>query len=284
MPNLYVVTKDYLISKTMSIFPGCTTPMDAQRIVNEYNLCNVEYDISKGMGEIEALYKELATTVQTQNRMTSVIKFLANVPLFSRILCGFNPAAVISMYHSSADLLDAIIRDVPYYTPRTNTSWKKYAKSLYSGALLLSKFATLRDFKTYITGFATIYGVDFPTYQKTKPKGTEKVYNMGYILACNFLKEVGFYNYAKPDVHLMDIFVHLGLCPPSDASACLAAIVAQSAKCRVTPYELDKVIWLICSGHYYRHRFEKYGGGAKRLKPPYIADLSSKLASGHLTL
>lgn len=44
-----------------------------------------------------------------------------------------------------------------------------------------------------------------------------EVYGIDFPLACDFLKEVGF-DYAKPDVHLKDIFTALPLCPPKPAN------------------------------------------------------------------
>ena len=70
-----------------------------------------------------------------------------------------------------------------------------------------------------------------------------------------FLKELGFTRYPKPDVHLKEVFSKLGL-SDNDPISTFEAIVRMSDICKdidefVTPYKVDKIIWLICSGKYY---------------------------------
>ena len=46
-----------------------------------------------------------------------------------------------------------------------------------------------------------------------------EIEGIGYTLACDFLKELGFIEYGKPDVHVIEIFVGIGLCPPKPISS-----------------------------------------------------------------
>lgn len=84
---------------------------------------------------------------------------------------------------------------------------------------------------------------------------SQKISGVGFALACDTLKELGFTNYPKPDVHLMDVFSALGL-SDNDPVSTFEAIVKMSENCKVfdaevSPYKVDKIFWLICSGRFY---------------------------------
>ena len=82
-----------------------------------------------------------------------------------------------------------------------------------------------------------------------------QIRGIGFALACDLLKELGYENYPKPDVHLMDVFSEIGLCEKNQMSVFLA--VRQMAEaCKqvdklMTAYKVDKTFWLICSGLFY---------------------------------
>jgi thermostable 8-oxoguanine DNA glycosylase len=84
-----------------------------------------------------------------------------------------------------------------------------------------------------------------------------EISGIGFPLACDFLKEIGFVEYGKPDVHLKDIFKALGIIDPDEKSvtkqdyASLKAIDRIANACNVTPFAVDKVFWLIGSGNFY---------------------------------
>ena len=78
----------------------------------------------------------------------------------------------------------------------------------------------------------------------------KKIHGVGFAIACNTLKDLGFLDYPKPDVHLLDVFAELGLAERNQISV-FESVVKMAKVCNVTPYKLDKIIWLICSGRYY---------------------------------
>ncbi len=43
-----------------------------------------------------------------------------------------------------------------------------------------------------------------------------EIFGYGFPLACDFLKEIGYVDYGKPDVHLKNIFCELGLVDEGD--------------------------------------------------------------------
>jgi thermostable 8-oxoguanine DNA glycosylase len=72
-----------------------------------------------------------------------------------------------------------------------------------------------------------------------------KIEGIGYALACDFLKELGYTSYGKPDVHVKEIFVGLNLCPPNATPSQIQKVISKIAKAAgVPPYDVDKVFWL----------------------------------------
>lgn len=71
-------------------------------------------------------------------------------------------------------------------------------------------------------------------------------------MSCDFLKELGYVNFPKPDVHLRDIFTSLSLCPDkNDDYQLFKSIIRVANHANVSPYNADKVFWLIGSGYFY---------------------------------
>lgn len=80
---------------------------------------------------------------------------------------------------------------------------------------------------------------------------------IGFSLACDFLKELGCVQYGKPDTHIKDIFIELGLLTGASKYSSKADYLALkiiddlAALNGVTSYAVDKILWLVCSGNYY---------------------------------
>ena len=70
-------------------------------------------------------------------------------------------------------------------------------------------------------------------------------------MACDILKEIGNINYIKPDVHIIDICYELGLCDSKNPITVFETMIHIAEENKITPYKLDKILWLICSGNYY---------------------------------
>lgn len=80
----------------------------------------------------------------------------------------------------------------------------------------------------------------------------QEIDGFGFALACDFLKELGYVNFAKPDVHIRDIFKALDLCPAKVNDYLLfKAIIRVAKNANFTPYNADKLFWLIGSGYFY---------------------------------
>ncbi len=103
---------------------------------------------------------------------------------------------------------------------------------------------------------------------------SEKVSGIGFTLACDMLKELGYVNYPKPDAHLMDVLSELGLCE-HELLPTFETAVTMAEVCEETPYKVDKVFWLICSGRFYKEEAEN--GKIKPLRKKFIDEVKGIL-------
>ena len=170
------------------------------------------------------------------------------------ILCDFSPEKVADTYGADWKLLFRAIKkgakppsrmliDIP------QNFWVVFSKGALDGATFLSGFASAKVLATEITHFA-----DSASFSAGLPKVLAlEIHGYGFPLACDFLKECGWTQYAKADVHTKKILEHVELSDGSDYDT-FKAIQAIARHVKETPYAVDKHIWLIGSGDLYnRH-------------------------------
>lgn len=78
-------------------------------------------------------------------------------------------------------------------------------------------------------------------------------------------KESGYDRYPKPDRHLIDIFEGSGLCGKR-AYEVFKTTIELADTVKKTPYEVDKKIWLVCSGEFYLDKEKKVPDKKKELQ------------------
>lgn len=95
------------------------------------------------------------------------------------------------------------------------------------------------------------------------------IHGIGFALACDALKELGFSEFAKPDMHICDVFFEHDLAQRSKNSLNsqlnvmarfykLVYDINQNSQWeRITPYALDKMIWLCCTYNFHSHNDRK---------------------------
>ena len=99
-----------------------------------------------------------------------------------------------------------------------------------------------------------------------------EIEGIGYPLACDFLKELGFIEYGKPNVHVIEIFVGIGLCPPKPSPYQVQKVISKIAEAAgVSSYNVDKLFWLIGSSKFYMHKQMGKDGRIGRMKQEFIA-------------
>lgn len=175
-------------------------------------------------------------------------------------------------------------------------SLRKYARGLIDAASFLAKCDGLSSINA-----AIVLGADNPprSLQDINQviEKVMKIYGLGPALARDFLKECGCIWLAKPDVHIIGVLQYadqMGLGKDAgyfmrekgaeelcDAVFKFSVMATKGREGKgdpdtpdkdklapVTPYKVDKMIWLLCTGNFYlQRRATSDGGGSERIAP-----------------
>ena len=219
---------------------------------------------SRDFSSLKDIYIQFIRSAQNYQSMPKVIKFDERKERISELTCGLDYQQIKDI--SPEELYQSLRREFNAGGADSNYNcWHKWSKSVVDSAKFISDFSDVRDFVEFVSRFD--YNVStrmaLPLLISTKISG------VGFALACDTLKELGFTNYSKPDVHMMDGFSALGLSEHEPVST-FEAIVRMSERCKtidaeVSPYKVDKVFWLICSGRFYLEDPEINIGRHKKL-------------------
>jgi hypothetical protein len=199
------------------------------------------------------LYRRLLESAQNANMKAGVIGgSIGGVDKLAPVLADFDPHKVLMKFGSNSEsLLDEIVKQLNprgqvRRTPRS--IWPHYCQTILSAAAFLGQFESAGEFHRWVTFF----NQDARARASLPMLLSYEIDGLGFALACDFLKEIGYVNFPKPDVHLRDIFTALGLCKDDvDDYQLFKAIVRVAEAAKVTPYNADKVFWLIGSGYFY---------------------------------
>lgn len=198
--------------------------------------------------DLKTLAWKLFGHLQDYQFMPNVIGFWKEErrPIFENVLLGYDTHAILELYDQES-LFEEFCRNFSVKNKDSKqNSWLRYSASIIDACKYLNRFKSIEEYNNYCLSFKG--SIKLPIEMKNAIRG------MGFALACNHLKEVGFSDYSKPDVHLRDVLYGCGYCDEDDYSVfnCVKHIADENG---VTPYKVDKMIWLICSGNYYLHNF-----------------------------
>jgi hypothetical protein len=168
------------------------------------------------------------------------------------VLENFDPKAILTKYGSDWEsVLDHIVKQLQPRGEirRTKRSiWPHYCQTILSAANFVEQFASAADFFSWVDFFDK----DDRARASLPMLLSREIEGFGFALSCDFLKELGYINFPKPDVHLRDIFAALKLCSDkSDDYQLFKSIIRVAGNANVSPYNADKVFWLIGSGYFY---------------------------------
>ena len=230
---------------------------------------------------LAGLYEHLLESAQSANMKAGVIGgSIGGVGKLAPVLCDFEPAEVLEKYRSGWEgVLDDIVAQLKPRgsVPRTSRSiWPRYCRSVLSGARFLSQFSTADDFYRWVD----LFDEDERARPALPLLLAQEIEGFGFALACDFLNGLGYENFSKPDVHVKEIFGGLGLCAEGAGDYEVFKAVGRLARnAGVTPYNADKLFWLVGSGYFYddphignkgrigRHKKEFIEVARERLEP-----------------
>jgi hypothetical protein len=95
---------------------------------------------------------------------------------------------------------------------------------------------------------------------------------MGFPLGCDWLKEMGYGDYGKPDTHTIDILCGTGVARSRDNYHVLKTMVKMARVNDEKPAVVDRLLWFIGSGKYVDENVK-----ITRQKAGFIKDLRVKL-------
>ncbi len=202
----------------------------------------------------EGIYQRILESAQNANMKAGVIgKAIGGVSRLSVVLENFNAKAILNKYCNGwEDILDDIVNQLQPRGEirRTQKSiWPHYCQTILSAANFIEQFASANDFFSWLDFFDK----DDRARASLPMLLSREIEGFGFALSCDFLKEMGYVNFPKPDVHLRDIFSALNLCPPNaDDYQLFKSIIRLSGHAHVSAYNADKVFWLLGSGYFLR--------------------------------
>ena len=221
---------------------------------------------------LAGLYERMLESAQSGNMNTGVIGgSISGVGNLGPVLCDFDPLRVLEKYRSGWEgVLDDIVAQLKPRgsVPRTPRSiWPRYCRSILSGARFLSRFSSAEEFY----GWVDFFDEDERARPALPLLVAQEIEGIGFALACDYLKELGYENFSKPDVHVKDIFWAIGLCTWGTSDYEVFKAVARVARnVGVTPYNVDKLFWLIGSGNFYEDQDVGNGGRIGSRKKQFI--------------
>ena len=209
-------------------------------------------DNSKGVDSIAGVYRQLVQSAQNANMRAGVVGgALSGIERLGQVLCDFNPVKTKAKYRDDSEQLlkdiVAILKPRGQIRRTPKAIWPQFCRSVLSAAGFLSQFSSVKDFISWVERFDK----DDRARPALPMLLANEVYGIGFALACDFLKELGYLDFCKPDVHLKKILPALQLSQSNRDYAIFKAIVRIARSNDATPYAVDKTFWLIGSGNFY---------------------------------
>lgn len=247
--DLYRRAKQFLISKLQnSKLPEGQSP---QGLLEEHLYSEISRNEHQTLPQV---FRRLIFSAGNRQSMPRVI--FGSLPSkdqedLAGVLFDFDQRQVTSRYENWESLWLRIRDEVK---PRgqlregPRSLWPQYCRSIISAAQFLSAFDSSEDFYSWIARF-----YDDPRAQIGLPLTlASQIEGLGFALACDFLKEFGFLDYAKPDVHLKDLLFATGAASSRDDVSVFKAIHRIAQRSQTSPYTIDKTFWLIGTRNFYR--------------------------------
>jgi len=218
------------------------TPGLNKEILDRHLLSEAKFE------NIQDANRRLFESLANRNMMASVIGFSKREKELKKILFNFDAAKITESYHSPEELLEKF-RQI-FKLPRSfgaRSLWRKFAEGIISGSVFMSTFNDRKDFDNFVQTF----NKNKYTKAALPMLLSREIRGFGFALACDFLKELGYRDYPKPDVHLIKIFHDLELCDSVEPYEVYKNIIEMSGAVGEDAYTVDKVFWLISSGRFY---------------------------------
>ncbi len=219
---------------------------------------------------IKAIFKQMTESLKNKQ---GYVNFIADTNDMNIILLDFEPKKVYSKFGNDwkklfLEFKSKFGQNYKMDIDNKRNAWVIYSRGVLSCSKFLSNFDSVKEFDDFVRSF---FHNEFTI--ASLPMLLEKeIFGFGFPLACDFLKELGYVQYGKPDVHLKDIFMELSLVDSYDDYEVFKKIVKIGLLVNQDPVIVDKIFWLIGSGNFYESDI-KIG----RQKIEFIKQVKEKL-------
>lgn len=231
-----------------------------ERLLQAYNLAHDFLEVKVGKNDLNreleyysackpkdlnGVFKRMITSLKNKQ---GYINFIAPAEDMHDILFGYDCKDVLKEYGDDySKLFEKFKNKFPNYKFDINNkrnAWVMYSKGVLSCAKFLSTFADYEQFDKFVKSF---FLNEYTT--AALPMLLEKeLYGYGFPLACDFLKEIGYEEFGKPDIHLKEIFTGLNLVSNDTDYEIFKTLVRMAHLAGVKPVVVDKIFWIIGSG------------------------------------
>ncbi len=213
-----------------------------------YSILKKHLEQESKFDDIFDAHRRLIESLSNRNMMVSVIGFTKKEKEMKEILFGYDPSKILAAYKNHDELLEKFKSKFKLQDTQSKRSlWCKFSEGIISGSRFMASFKNKDDFDSFIKMFAR----NKYTKAALPMLLSKEIRGFGFALACDFLKELGYRDYPKPDVHLIKIFYELGLSTSSEPYDVYKSIVEMAESVGEDAYTVDKIFWLISSGRFY---------------------------------
>lgn len=221
---------------------------------------------------LQGVYLRLLESAQNANMRHGVVgASIGGVSALGPLLFNFDPAAVSRGFPGGwEELLDLIENRLSPHGRIRRTSrsiWPLYCRAVLTGAEFLAQFPSADAFYAWVN----IFDQDDRIRPALPMLLSHEIAGFGFALACDFLKELGYLNFGKPDVHVKYIFRGVGLTPArANDYETFKAIIWVARDAGLSPYHVDKLFWLVGSGYFYKDLMIGRKGRVRTSKDAFI--------------
>jgi hypothetical protein len=267
MKRLYKIAKNFLIDN----IGQRTGDQKPDRILADYL---EPRSLSEKRYEKPEIFRRLLSSAQNSGRLTRIIGGENGLNRLAPILKDFNSQRLSREFRQNSTELFECIRitlTLNGVNDEPNGLWPRFSRTILSASEFMNQFATSQAFYHWADG---LYKDE--NSRPALPMLIQcEIEGMGYALACDFLKELGYDKYGKPDVHLLDIFSGIGLCRRN--TYIVQKEISRIAEAAgVSAFNVDKIFWLIGSGKLHKHRNLGNNGMIGSMKQSFIEHFNQK--------
>lgn len=229
------------------------------RGLNDYFIPEMKLEKSKQEGQ-NYLYR-LASSLQNSGMMHNSIRFNEDENRkknIKKVLCNWNIKKARENYNSAEEIYKKIKEicgenfDKGSGTKK-ETNWQKYCTGLFNGLEYLDKNG-IKEIDELVSFDYSASFEEFAEKIKKIEKITKTIHGLGLTLTCDWLKECGCEWLAKPDVHIIEVIKYFKNVDKIKDKDVLEFMFEWSKLVDCSPYKLDKMIWLLCTGNFYLNK------------------------------